>query len=102
MNYSNFIVKVLKKPKQKFLKKKIMLTELHVQFPSTRIKNKNGLNTMDLLIWGNLGQDVLKYYKINDYLLVEGFISLRKKRFNTNQQIKISVSKIYHLNRVSL
>lgn len=102
MNYSNFIVKVLKKPKQKFLKKKIMLTELHVQFPSTRIKNKNGLNTMDLLIWGNLGQDVLKYYKINDYLLVEGFISLRKKRFNTNQQIKISVSKIYPLNRVSL
>ena len=102
MNYSNFIVKVLKKPKQKFLKKKIMLTELHVQFPSTRIKNKNGLSTMDLLIWGNLGQDVLKYYKINDYLLVEGFISLRKKRFNTNQQIKISVSKIYPLNRVSL
>ena len=57
---------------------------------------------MDLLIWGNLGQDVIKYYKINDYLLIEGFISLRKKRFDNNQQIKISVTKIYPLNRESM
>ena len=73
MNYSNFIVKVLKKPKQRFLKKNILLTELHVQFPSTRKKNKNNLNKMDLLIWGNLGEDIIKYYKINDYILIEGF-----------------------------
>ena len=97
MNYSNFIVKVIKGPKQKFFKKNILLKELHVQFPSTRTKNKKVLNTMDLLIWGNLGQDVIKYYKINDYLLIEGFISLRKKRFDNNQQIKISVTKIYPL-----
>ena len=57
---------------------------------------------MDLLIWGNLGQDIIKYYKINDYLLIEGFISLRKKRFDNNQQIKISVTKIYPLNRESM
>ena len=99
MNYSNFIVKVIKKPTQKFLKKKILLTELHVQFPSTRNKNKNTLNTMDLLIWGDLGQDIIKYYKINDYILIEGFISFRKKKFNNNQEIKISVSKIYPLNK---
>lgn len=99
MNYSNFIVKVLKKPKQRFLKKNILLTELHVQFPSTRKKNKYNLNTMDLSIWGNLGEDVIKYYKINDYILIEGFISFRKKKINNNQEIKISVSKIYPLNK---
>lgn len=99
MNYSNFIVKIIKGPKQKFFKKNIVLTELHVQFPSTRTNNKKVSNTMDLLIWGYLGQDIIKYSKINDYLLVEGFISLRKKRFNNNQQIKVSVTKIYPLNR---
>ena len=95
MNYSNFIVKVLKKPKQRFLKKNILLTELHVQFPSTRNKNKNNLNKMDLLIWGSLGEDIIKYYKINDYILVEGFISFHKKKVNNNQGIKISVSKMF-------
>ena len=54
---------------------------------------------MDLLIWGNLGEDVIKYYKINDYILIEGFISFRKKKINNNQEIKISVSKIYPLNK---
>ena len=102
MNYSNFIVKVIKGPKQKFFKKNIVLTELHVQFPSTRTNNKKVSNTMDLLIWGYLGQDIIKYSKINDYFLVEGFISLRKKRFDNNQQIKISVTKIYPLNRESM
>jgi len=102
MNYSNFIVKVLKKPKQRFLKKNILLTELHVQFPSTRKKNKNNLNKMDLLIWGNLGEDIIKYYKINDYILIEGFISLHKRKINNNQEIKVSVSKIYPLNKNNL
>ena len=102
MNYSNFIVKVLKKPKQRFLKKNILLTELHVQFPSTRKKNKNNMNKMDLLIWGNLGEDIIKYYKINDYILIEGFISLHKRKINNNQEIKVSVSKIYPLNKNNL
>jgi len=99
MNYSTFIVKVVKNPKQRFLKKNILLTELHVQFPSTRKKSKNNLNTMELLIWGDLGEDVIKYYKINDYILIEGFISLHKKKTNNNREIKISVSKIYPLNK---
>ena len=41
----------------------------------------------------------MKYYKVNDYVLIEGFISFRKKEFETNQQIEISVSKIYPLSR---
>ena len=57
---------------------------------------------MDLLIWGNLGQDVIKYYKINDYLLIEGFISLRKKSLIIISKSKISVTKIYPLNRESI
>ena len=97
MNYSNFIVRILKKPKQSFLKNNILLTELNVQFPSLR--NHNHLNTIDLLIWGDLGKDISKYYQTNDYILVEGFISFHKEKFMSNQQIKVSVFKIYPLNK---
>ena len=34
---------------------------------------------LNLIVWGNLAQDVIKYYKINDYIIVEGFF--RQKRF---------------------
>jgi len=97
MNYSNFIVKIICQPKQSFFKNNISLVELFVQFPSVR--KKNNKNTFFLSIWGNLGNDVMKYYKVNDYVLIEGFISFRKKEFETNQQIEISVSKIYPLSR---
>ena len=97
MNYSNFIVKILKRPKQSLVKKNILLTKLHVQFPS--IRNKTDLNTIYLFIWGDLGNDIMKYYKVNDYILIEGFISLNREKLTNNQQIKISVFKIYPLNR---
>lgn len=97
MNYSNFIVKILKKPKQSLLKKKILLTELRVQFPS--IRNKTDLNIVELSIWGDVGKDIMKYYRINDYILVEGFISLRREKLTNHQQIKISVFRIYPLNK---
>ena len=100
MNYSNFIVRILKSPKQSLLKKNILLTELNVQFPSLR--NPNHLNTIDLLIWGNLGKDIIKYYQTNDYILVEGFISFHKEKFTNNKQIKVSVFKIYPLNKDSI
>lgn len=100
MNYSNFIVRILRRPKQSLFKKNILLTELNVQFPSLR--NSNHLNIIDLLIWGNLGKDIIKYYQTNDYILVEGFISLHKEKFTNNKQIKVSVFKIYPLNKNSI
>jgi len=96
MNYSTFIVKIIKKPVQSFFKNNISLTELVVQFP--QIRNKNCKNTFQVSVWGNLSYDIIKYYQQNDYLVIEGYISLRNKNENkNNKEIEISVFKIYPL-----
>lgn len=100
MNYSNFIVKIIQKPKQSFLKNNISLTELFVQFPSVRTRNYK--DTFAISIWGNLGDDIMKYYEVNDHILIEGFISIRKENVNNKQQIEVSVYKIYPLNKLKI
>ena len=92
MNYSTFIVKIIKKPVQSFFKNNISLTEFVGQFPQVRTKNSR--NTIRLTVWGNLSYDVLKYYKLNDYVVIEGYVSSRTNSRN-NKQSEISVFKIY-------
>ena len=96
MNYSTFIVKIVRKPVQSFFKNNISLTELVVQFP--QIRNKNCIDVCHLNVWGNLAHDVIKYYQINDYIVVEGYVSFRNNNQNKKmKQIEISVFKIYPL-----
>ncbi len=92
MNYSTFIVKIIKKPVQSLFKNDISLTEFIVQFPQTR--NKNCIDTFHVTVWGNLFSDILKYYQNNDYIFIEGYISLCKKDHN-RKQIRITAFKIY-------
>jgi single-stranded DNA-binding protein len=106
MNYSSFIVKIIKKPEQRSFKNNISLTELVVQF--AQIRKKKSKDTFRISVWGNLANDVMKYYKINDYILIEGYISIRNpifndselnpRKFKNNKQIEVSVLKIYPFN----
>jgi len=98
MNYSSFIVKISEDPLQRFLKENILLTEIIVKFP--QVRNQKILRTVKVFIWGNVGEDIFKYLKKNDYLLIEGYISLQKNRnlsqnFSTDNQVQISARKIY-------
>jgi len=96
MNDTNFIagiVKVLETPRQKIIKKNILVTTFRVQFPQVR---KNSI--VSLKIWGDLGHDVGTYYKINDYILIEGYLAIKTKKNKKLQQkkkIEITISKIY-------
>ena len=65
------LVKILETPKQKIINNNIFVTRLRVQFPEVR---KNCI--VNLTFWGNLARDVARYYKINDYILIEGYLSL--------------------------
>jgi len=95
MNYSNFLVKILKKPKQIFFKENILVTKLLVQFPSTSNRKTNFTDVFSIYIWGSLSTEAMKYYNINDYIMIEGFISLRKEKTNNYKHIHISVLKTY-------
>lgn len=97
MNYISGIVKVLESPKQKSLKNNIFVTEFRAQLPKLR-----GTMLVKLRVWGNLATDVNKYYKVNDYILIEGYLSLQDKKKaiqpeKMSKKIVITVLKAYPL-----
>jgi hypothetical protein len=87
-NYTSGIVKILEDPVQT-----VFNTKFRVQFPQVR---KSGI--VNLVFWGNLGQDVVNYYQINDYILIEGYLSLRNNqipRIKNSKKFEITVLKVY-------
>jgi single-stranded DNA-binding protein len=95
INSISGLVKILENPKQQLLNNNILVTTFRVQFPQVR-------NTciVHLQFWGNLARDVADYYKINDYILIEGYITLQNKQkipLNTqmSKKVEIVVLKIY-------
>ena len=100
MNYVIFAVKVIKNSGQSFFADGTSLTELTVQLPQVR---KNNLKViLQVSICGKLSYDVAKYYQPDDYIIIEGYISL--KNINTDRavnlldkQVEISVFKLYPL-----
>ena len=105
MNYTNFIVKIISKPQQRSLKNSIPVTDFIAKFYTFHnTKKSNHKVKVDkwckckITIWGKSGSDVINHYKLNDYLIVEGYISFRKSHFkdlNITTEIDISVSKLY-------
>lgn len=88
INYFTGIVKILENPIQKFSKNNILVTEFRAQLPQFR-----NARIINLIIWGNLAHDVFNYYKMNDYIIIEGYLSLSKKR--NFKKIEITVLKVY-------
>ena len=100
MNYSSLIVKIIKNPEQSFFKGGISLTEFPVQL--SKIRKNNIEIIIQVSAWGKLGEDIMQYYQINDYIIIEGYIALRDINSDSslnslNRQIEISIFKIYPL-----
>jgi hypothetical protein len=99
MNSAVFTVKIIDKPVKSFFKKDIAVIEVKVKI----IKNKvdaNSKNILNLSIWYNLSSDLLKNPKINDYFIIEGYISVRKNLstleiYQPDKQIDISILNMY-------
>ncbi len=91
------VVKILEIPNQKTLNNTISVTQFRAQFPQAR---QNCI--VHLKFWGNLAHDVATYYKINDYILIEGYLSFKDEplldsnsiRRNT-KKLEITVLKVY-------
>ena len=94
-NYFSGIVKILEIPKQRLTKKRIKLITFRAELP----QNRNH-RIVSVVFWGNLGRKIKDSYKFNDYILIEGYISLRNKRKfklsrRNSKQVTITVSKVY-------
>jgi hypothetical protein len=100
MNYAIFAVKIMKNSGQSFFEDGTSLTELTVQLPQVRKIHTKII--LQLSIWGKLSYDIAKYYQPEDYVIIEGYISLRDITSNrvinlSNKQVEISVFKFYPL-----
>ena len=78
------IVKILETPKQKNFNSNLQVTTFRVQFPQVR-----QTSLVHLTFWGNLAIDTANYYKANDYILIEGYISVRERK-NLNNLVSKS------------
>ena len=94
INYVISMVKILEKPVQKVLKGNILVTKFRAQLP--QIRNNRIIN---IVFWGNLAHDVANYYQVNDYIMIEGYLSsIRRPKNNlarTSQKLYITVIKLY-------
>jgi single-stranded DNA-binding protein len=72
-NYIGAIVKILESPKKKTIKNNISITKFRAQLSQIR-----QTRVIEIVVWGNLANDVASYYNTSDYILVEGYLSLRK------------------------
>jgi single-stranded DNA-binding protein len=91
-NHIVSIVKLLENPRKKILKKNISVARFRVQLPQSKKER-----IINLTVWGKLANDIEKYYRTNDYIIVEGFISIKTSDFNRSRFkiVEITVSKIY-------
>ena len=94
-NYIGGVIKVLETPKQKILKNNILVAKFRAQLPQLR-----NTRVVTLTFWGNLARDVITHYKVNDYLIIEGYLSLREKKLSNlisskSKKIEITVLKVY-------
>ena len=94
-NYIGSIVKILESPNQTFFNNTIPITKFRVQLPQIR-KSR----IINLIFWGDLARDVNNYYQINDYIMIEGYLSFNNKNLLTelkqnSKKAEITVLKIY-------
>ena len=100
MNYVILAVKVIKNSGQSFFADGTSVTELTVLLPQARKNNTKII--LQVSIWGKLSYDVAKYYQSEDYIVIEGYISIRNINIHSvvnllDKQIEISVFKVYPL-----
>ena len=96
-NYIGSVVKILEKPVQRVISEKIVKTTFRVQLVQVR-----NIQIADLVFWGNLARDIVNIYQVNDYIMVEGYLSLPNK-INDNsvkrplKKVQITVLKVFSI-----
>lgn len=94
-NYIGSIVKILEKPIETLFEDISPITTVRVQLP--QIRNSTIIN---LVFWGKLASEVATYYKTNDYIIIEGYLSLRDQKVSNitssiSKKVEVTVLKIY-------
>jgi hypothetical protein len=89
-NYLATTIKLLKISQEPLLKNQTSVITCQACLPQVK-KDK----VIQLFFWGKLAQEVLQNYRVNDYLLIDGFVSLVNKKNSKLKKVKVTVLKVY-------
>jgi len=102
LNYITGIFKILESPILIKTKRDSYFTIFRAYLSQTS-RNSNA-SVVILCIWGYLANDINKYYSKDDYILIEGYLSIQEREikeysFNKNLKnlVQINVRKIFPL-----
>ena len=88
MNFINCIVRIIEIPRIKLIQDQIPFIKIRMEIPQN-IKCNNFV-IIEAKMWGDSVFDFERYYKINDYVLVEGSFSTTIKKIS-----KLTIYRIY-------
>jgi single-stranded DNA-binding protein len=96
MNASTLIVRIITVPQQIIFPGNLSLVKMQVEFAKIR-QGKKKFGQFEISIWGNLGNHLIKYYAPGDYIIIEGILSLRKRKIGNPYQkdTKFAVTNFY-------
>ena len=98
MNFISCTIRILQIPHIKLSYNKIPLIKFKIEIVQIRNNQSDGI--IYAKIWGDLTYELIKYYRVNDYLLIEGYFS-KNSTLPLNSAVKykkditISIFKIY-------
>nr|YP_010021007.1 Ycf41 [Chaetoceros muellerii]QOK36026.1 Ycf41 [Chaetoceros muellerii]UHB41355.1 hypothetical protein Ycf41 [Chaetoceros sp. DS1] len=82
-------------PEQSFFENQISATEFVGKFYQYR---KSSDTLCKISVWGNLAYDLVRYYQVNDYLIIEGYLlntTYTSEDLNIKTSIEIIANKVY-------
>ena len=99
VNYVGSVVKILEKPVQTVSPHKMVRTDCRVQLVQIR-----SIQIAHLVFWGTLGHDIANNYQVNNYIMIEGYLSLPHQKINKFlkrpvKKAQITVRKIYSIEK---
>ena len=94
MNQINSIIRILEISPLKLYQDKIVMIKFRAQLPFIRSEAKQP-TISEFIIWGNLAFDLINYYQVNDYVLIEGFFSKILLSNNNQPLVTITIIKFY-------
>ena len=94
ITYIQGIIKILETPKEESINNDIIFVKFRAQLASIR-----KFQIVTVIFWGNLAQDIVSSYKINQYLLIEGYPSFRNSANSrqTSKKMEITGLRVYPL-----
>lgn len=92
INYVVVLVRILETPCLIKNQTSISSTMFRVQFPQFSKSN----TIIKVLVNGYVANDIVKYYRTNDYIIIEGYLSLIKTKSNLSPNNRKSLQLTAH------